>query len=683
MDIAAAYDSVDTTLLMEELQEIGAPRDISKWFKSYLSDRAVKIQVGESCTKEIHMQRGLMQGSVLSPTLWNIYGARLIRQTKEKIPLIKFVNFADDFQFITERTCPYETITDLEVTGETFITVCQQNHLTVSKPKCIPMLHTQRRSKPTSIQLQGELLEIVANTRVLGVIFDQRLTGAAHVQQVVDKCSKRLNVLRALTGIMKGLNVKRMLALYRGYVRPVLDYGAGALMHMSVSMRKKLEVIENKGLRMILGSLPATAIVALQAEAFETPLFLRWKCIQTRILAQQRHNGRKSIVFKEVENSHAKRLHWAAEKERSTMQWLRKFPVPKAQWLPDKPFWELGEGLNGGLPFNCPGNKKDWTNAQVKQMAAAILQYHRDQQRLICYTDGSKTEQSVGAAFWIPMLNQKGGESMERWSSILTAELRAIKMVMTWIVEQGVPEDVAIMTDSKSAIQELLIHKQVNKTRNDSWEIRSIAAERFKGSQATFHLQWVPSHRGIQGNEVVDLLAGRARDQPRGGKQVMEFGELKLVMKTASQRYWQRQWDSESKGRFRHEVDPCLRKGRIIWTRRDNEIFYIRMRLGVVKTPVWRHLILQEGSGLCDRGCNETEVSDDEEDEVVNESVSDSLSHILFECPGLRVARERGKREMESVGGSWKLSSMFENKVRFLVVVGFLRETGLYNRLVN
>jgi ribonuclease HI len=683
MDIAAAYDSVDTTILMEELQEIGVPRDRCKWFQSYLSDRAVTIQVGEHRTQEIKMQRGLMQGSVLSPTLWNIYGARLIRQTKEKIPLIKFVNFADDFQFITERTCPYETVADLEETGETFITVCQNNHLSVSKPKCIPMLHTQRRNKPTTIQLQGEILEIVPHTRVLGVIFDQRLTGAVHVQQVVDKCSKRLNVLRALTGIMKGLNVKRMLALYRGYVRPLLDYGAGAMLHISVSMRKKLEVIENKGLRMILGSLPATAIVALQAEAFETPLFLRWKCIHTRILAQQRHNGRKSIVFKEVENSHAQRLHWAAQKERSTMHWLRKFPVPKQEWLPETPFWEMGEGLQAGLAFNCPGNKKDWTKAQVKQMAETILQHHRDQQRLLCYTDGSKTEAAVGAAFWIPMLNQKGGESMEKWSAILTAELRAIKMVMTWVVEQGVQGDVAIMTDSKTAIQELLIHKQVNKTRRDSWEIRAIAADRFRESQTNFHLQWVPSHRGIQGNEVVDMLAGLAREQPRGGTQVMEFGELKQVMKTASQRYWQQQWDSDTKGRFRHEVDPCLHKGRIIWSRRDNDVFFTRMRLGVVKTADWRHLILKEGSGLCDRGCNESEVSEDEEDNVGNESVRDTLRHILMECPGLNVNRERGKREMENIGGSWKISSMFENKARFLVVVGFLRETGLYNRLVN
>ena|SRR5438445_11461436 len=106
------------------------------------------------------MHRGLMQGSVLSPTLWNIYGARLIRQTKEQLPLAKLVNFADDFQFYAVRFCPYETAKAIEQTGEVFIEVCQNNYLAVSQTKCIPMLHTQRTKKPDSISLQGRSVRV-------------------------------------------------------------------------------------------------------------------------------------------------------------------------------------------------------------------------------------------------------------------------------------------------------------------------------------------------------------------------------------------------------------------------------------------------------------------------------------------------------------------------------------------
>src|SRR2546426_59345 len=155
MDISAAYDSVDTGLLFEELCSLGLPRVTCQWFQSYLSDRHVRIRVGDEYTESVALHRGLMQGSVLSPTLWNIYGARLIRQTKEQLPLAKLVNFADDFQFYAVRFCPYETAKAIEQTGEVFIEVCQNNYLAVSQPKCIPMLHTQRTKKPACISLQG------------------------------------------------------------------------------------------------------------------------------------------------------------------------------------------------------------------------------------------------------------------------------------------------------------------------------------------------------------------------------------------------------------------------------------------------------------------------------------------------------------------------------------------------
>src|SRR5438093_11307613 len=267
MDISAAYDSVDTGILFEEICSLGLPKVACQWFQSYLSDRVVRIHIGTKKTKRVFMNRGLMQGSVLSPTLWNSYGARLIRQVKEKLPLIKLVNFADDFQLTATAQKPCETASRLEATGEVFITVCEKNYLEISEPKCVPMPHTQKRKDvPTGITLRGTRLEFAPHTRVLGVLFDKLLTGEAHVQLVREKCEKRINVLRALTGILKGLNTTRMLALYRGFIRSLMDYGAMVFQNISDSLRKKLEVVESKCLRLILGALPATATVSLQAE---------------------------------------------------------------------------------------------------------------------------------------------------------------------------------------------------------------------------------------------------------------------------------------------------------------------------------------------------------------------------------------------------------------------------------
>src|SRR5439155_25262985 len=162
----------------------------------------------------------------------------------------------------------------------------------------------------------------------------------------------------------------------------------------------------------------------------------------------------------------------------------------------------------------------------------------------------------------------------------------------------------------------------------------------------------------------------------------MEFGELRKEIRAAGHRKWQSQWDAGLQGRYRYEVDPVLSRGRIIWKERDNEVFFIRMRLGVVKTPSWRHLILREGTGLCARGCNESDGDVSDEDEPSQDGVHDTLRHILFECVHLETARNKGEREIRKVGGKWTLTEMLETRETYLAVIGFLRESNLYKLLV-
>src|SRR5439155_3765104 len=105
------------------------------------------------------------------------------------------------------------------------------------------------------------------------------------------------------------------------------------------------------------------------------------------------------------------------------------------------------------------------------------------------------------------------------------------------------------------------------------------------------------------------------------------------------------------------------------------------MVLGVVKTTAWRHLILREGTGLCARGCNESDGVESDDEEMNQYEVHDTLRHILFECEHLEPERNKWDREIRKVGGEWTLSEMFETRETFLAVIGFLREANLYKLL--
>ena len=116
-------------------------------------------------------------------------------------------------------------------------------------------------------------------------------------------------------------------------------------------------------------------------------------------------------------------------------------------------------------------------------MARELFHKHRVENIRFCYTDGSKTDQAVGTAFWIPSMRAKGGGSLEPWSSIVTAELMGIKLTVEWLIKHEVRGDVVIVTDSKSAVQSLFTQHTVAKVRRDCWDILTLTTQRFRDTQ--------------------------------------------------------------------------------------------------------------------------------------------------------------------------------------------------------
>ncbi len=108
-----------------------------------------------------------------------------------------------------------------------------------------------------------EVLTFDKAIRLLGVILDPRLTGAAHVNMIRKDCQSRLNLLKAVRGIMSGLSSTLLLCIFRGFVRPKLDFGAPALLHLAPTQLERLAVMENQGLRIALTAFQNTSVAAV------------------------------------------------------------------------------------------------------------------------------------------------------------------------------------------------------------------------------------------------------------------------------------------------------------------------------------------------------------------------------------------------------------------------------------
>ena len=73
-----------------------------------------------------------------------------------------------------------------------------------------------------------------------------------------------------------------LLRLYRAFVRSRMEYGCAVFSSARKSYLKKLEPIQNQGLRICLGAFRTSPMQSLYVEANEPPLYLRFDklCIQ-------------------------------------------------------------------------------------------------------------------------------------------------------------------------------------------------------------------------------------------------------------------------------------------------------------------------------------------------------------------------------------------------------------------
>ena len=73
LDMSAAFDIVNHSLLIQKLRLYGFESNIIEWIQSYLSDRSQCVSIDGALSKLLPVRHGVPQGSILGPLLYTLF----------------------------------------------------------------------------------------------------------------------------------------------------------------------------------------------------------------------------------------------------------------------------------------------------------------------------------------------------------------------------------------------------------------------------------------------------------------------------------------------------------------------------------------------------------------------------------------------------------------------------------
>ena len=133
------------------------------------------------------------------------------------------------------------------------------------------------------MSIKGKEIQFEPQIKFLGMIFDQKLNWSSHIQSIVNKCMKRFNVLKAISGLHWGIDKKTLVVCYQGLIRSIIDYGCEVYDFGYKKYLKKLDTLQNKCLKLCTGAIKGTATEALQVDCGQPPLNLRRSYLQNKL----------------------------------------------------------------------------------------------------------------------------------------------------------------------------------------------------------------------------------------------------------------------------------------------------------------------------------------------------------------------------------------------------------------
>ena len=213
---------------------------------SYLTERYQRVKIGSSLSDWLPITKGVPQGSVLGPALFNIF----INDLYGFKNLASLFNYADDNTLGAQGKNQQVVKEILIAESKNAVDWFNNNSMEANPSKFQCMLLSSKRTAYDGFALDFNGINITgeSSVKLLGVYIDKHLDFHEHISFICRKAGAQLNALSRISHI---LDQSSKLALVRSFISSHFNYCPIIWHFCSASDREKMESIQRRALRLV------------------------------------------------------------------------------------------------------------------------------------------------------------------------------------------------------------------------------------------------------------------------------------------------------------------------------------------------------------------------------------------------------------------------------------------------
>ena len=289
LDMSAAFDMVNHSLLLQKMELYGFDRDALQWVSAYLCNRIQSVCIDGILSTPLRIKTGVPQGSILGPLFYIIFTNELpesiYRCDKHGAPESpqslfsldcsscgSICCFADDSTFSLVSSDPEELSNSL---SEKFAAISEflvANKLKLNEQKTqLILMATATKKRLTNPHLElitaSGIVKEVSSAKLLGVHIHDDMKWADYIAYNEDSLIKGLNKrLIGLKKVCKYSDFKTRLMIANGIFLSKLIYLMPLWAGAESYLIRMLQIVQNKAARYITKKCPETSCLKLLTE---------------------------------------------------------------------------------------------------------------------------------------------------------------------------------------------------------------------------------------------------------------------------------------------------------------------------------------------------------------------------------------------------------------------------------